>query len=142
MLANAVHAVEHIAEDAAAANAAAQTNAPDTNVKQNTTFPVHVIQKTGSDLDNPVIVFTGDGYTGDQQDKFISDITLRVRQFLNYEPYKSYANKLNIYAVKAVSNVSGFSSDGSLDTYFKVRNSRVSVLAPEGEQKLKALKDE
>ena len=40
----------------------------------NSTIPVQVIQKTRSDLENMVIVICGEGYTKDQQQKFINDV--------------------------------------------------------------------
>ena len=89
---------------------------------QKTTFPVHVIHKTGDDKENFVILIMGDGYTADEQDKFLQDAAEKARGMLTWSPYKEYSDRINIYAVQAVSNESGISEYGgkSVDTYFHV----------------------
>lgn len=89
---------------------------------QKTTFPVHVIHKTGDDKENFVIVIMGDGYTAEEQDKFLQDAAEKARGMLTWSPYKEYSDRINIYAVQAVSNESGISEYGgkSVDTYFHV----------------------
>ncbi|MCI5496422.1 MAG: M64 family metallopeptidase [Roseburia sp.] len=89
---------------------------------QKTTFPVHVIHKAGDDKENFVIVIMGDGYTAEEQDKFLQDAAEKARGMLTWSPYKEYSDRINIYAVQAVSNESGISEYGgkSVDTYFHV----------------------
>lgn len=89
---------------------------------QKTTFPVHVIHKAGDDKENFVIVIMGDGYTAEEQDKFLQDAAEKARGMLTWSPYKEYSDRINIYAVQAVSNESGISEygDKSVDTYFHV----------------------
>lgn len=89
---------------------------------QKTTFLVHVIHKTGDDKENFVILIMGDGYTADEQDKFLRDAAEKARGMLKWSPYKEYSDRINIYAVQAVSNESGISEYGgkSVDTYFHV----------------------
>lgn len=89
---------------------------------QKTTFPVHVIHKTGDDKENFVILIMGDGYTAEEQDKFLRDAAEKARGMLTWSPYKEYSDRINIYAVQAVSNESGISEYGgkSVDTYFHV----------------------
>ena len=89
---------------------------------QKTTFPVHVIHKAGDDKENFVIVIMGDGYTLEEQDKFLRDAAEKARGMLTWSPYKEYSDRINIYAVQAVSNESGISEYGgkSVDTYFHV----------------------
>jgi len=89
---------------------------------QKTTFPVHVIHKTGDDKENFVILIMGDGYTVEEQDKFLRDVAEKARGMLTWSPYKEYSDRINIYAVQAVSNESGISEYGgkSVDTYFHV----------------------
>lgn len=89
---------------------------------QKTTFPVHVIHKAGDDKENFVIVIMGDGYTAEEQDKFLRDAAEKARGMLMWSPYKEYSDRINIYAVQAVSNESGISEYGgkSVDTYFHV----------------------
>ena len=55
---------------------------------QKTTFPVHVIHKTGDDKENFVILIMGDGYTADEQDKFLRDAAEKARGMLTWPPYK------------------------------------------------------
>ena len=89
---------------------------------QKTTFPVHVIHKAGDDKENFVILIMGDGYTAEEQDKFLRDAAEKARGMLTWSPYKEYSDRINIYAVQAVSNESGISEYGgkSVDTYFHV----------------------
>ena len=89
---------------------------------QETTFPVHVIHKAGDDKENFVIVIMGDGYTLEEQDKFLQDAAEKARGMLTWSPYKEYSDRINIYAVQAVSNESGISEYGGkrVDTYFHV----------------------
>ena len=87
-----------------------------------TTFPMHVIHKTGDDKENFVIVIMGDGYTVGQQEQFIEDATNKARGMLTWSPYKEYSDRINIYAMQVVSNESGIGDcfGKSLDTYFNV----------------------
>ncbi len=87
-----------------------------------TTFPMHVIHKTGDDKENFVIVIMGDGYTAGQQEQFIEDATNKARGMLTWSPYKEYSDRINIYAMQVVSNEAGISDyfGKRLDTYFNV----------------------
>lgn len=89
-----------------------------------TIFPVHVIHKTGDDKENFVIVIMGDGYTADEQDKFLQDAKKKAQGMLRWSPYKEYSDHINIYAVQAVSNESGISVYGgkNADTYFMLKS--------------------
>lgn len=91
--------------------------------KSKTTFPVQVIHKTGDDKENFVIVIMGDGYTAGQQDQFLEDATQKARGMLTWSPYREYSDRINIYAVQAVSNEPGIGVYGgkSPDTYFHVK---------------------
>ena len=115
-----------IPQDVASANADLVqfrgTTVAQNGTTQKTTFPVHVIHKTGDDKENFVILIMGDGYTADEQDKFLQDAAEKARGMLTWSPYKEYSDRINIYAVQAVSNESGISEYGgkSVDTYFHV----------------------
>ena len=112
---------------------------------QKTTFPVHVIHKTGDDRENFVIVIMGDGYTAEEQDKFLQDAAEKARGMLTWSPYKEYSDRINIYAVQAVSNESGISEYGgkSVDTYFHVAAyGKALVFTSDGTDKAKALRAE
>ena len=110
---------------------------------QKTTFPVHVIHKTGDDKENFVIVIMGDGYTAEEQDKFLRDAAEKARGMLTWSPYKEYSDRINIYAVQAVSSESGISEYGgkSVDTYFHVAAyGKALVFTSDGTDKAKALR--
>lgn len=112
---------------------------------QKTTFPVHVIHKAGDDKENFVIVIMGDGYTLEEQDKFLQDAAEKARGMLTWSPYKEYSDRINIYAVQAVSNESGISEYGgkSVDTYFHVAaHGKALVFTSDGADKAKTLRAE
>ena len=83
----------------------------------NPTIPVYTIQKTRSDTENMVIVFCGEGYTKSQQQKFLSDVKKVWQGAMQYEPYRSYADRFNVYALCTASE-SSFENGGS--TFFDV----------------------
>ncbi|WP_294849301.1 M64 family metallopeptidase [uncultured Eubacterium sp.] len=83
----------------------------------NPTIPVYTIQKTRSDLDNMVVVVCGEGYTKSQQGKFINDVKRLWQDAMKYEPYRSYADRFNVYALCTASE-STFDNGGS--TFFDV----------------------
>ena len=80
-------------------------------------IPVYTIQKTRSDTENIVIVICGEGYTESQQQKFIDDVKKVWNGAMRYEPYRSYADRFNVYALCTASE-SSFGSGGS--TFFDV----------------------
>ena len=83
----------------------------------NPTIPVYTIQKTRSDTENMVILFCGEGYTKSQQQKFINDVKKVWDGAIQHEPYRSYADRFNVYALCTASE-SSFNSGGS--TFFDV----------------------
>ena len=83
----------------------------------NPTIPVYTIQKTRSDTENMVIVFCGEGYTKSQQQKYINDVKKVWKGAMQYEPYRSYADRFNVYALCTASE-SSFENGGS--TFFDV----------------------
>ena len=83
----------------------------------NPTIPVYTIQKTRSDTENMVIVICGEGYTKGQQQKFISDVKKVWSGAMQYEPYRSFADRFNVYALCTASE-SSFENGGS--TFFDV----------------------
>lgn len=113
--------------------------------KSKTTFPVQVIHKTGDDKENFVIVIMGDGYTARQQDQFLEDATQKARGMLTWSPYREYSDRINIYAVQAVSNESGIGVYGgkSPDTYFHVKvYGKAAGFTNGGDERAKALRTE
>ena len=83
----------------------------------NPTIPVYTIQKTRSDTENMVILICGEGFTKSQQQKFIEDAKKVWEGAMQYEPYRSYADRFNVYALCTASE-SSFNSGGS--TFFDV----------------------
>ena len=83
----------------------------------NPTIPVYTIQKTRSDTENMVILFCGEGYTKSQQQKFINDVKKVWESAMQHEPYRSYADRFNVYALCTASE-SSFNSGDS--TFFDV----------------------
>ena len=113
--------------------------------KSKTTFPVQVIHKTGDDKENFVIVIMGDGYTAGQQEQFLEDATQKARGMLTWSPYREYSDRINIYAVQAVSNESGIGVYGgkSPDTYFHVKvYGKAAGFTNGGDERAKALRTE
>ena len=78
----------------------------------NPTIPVYTIQKTRSDTENMVVVVCGEGYTKSQQGKFINDVKRLWQDAMKYEPYRSYADRFNVYALCTASE-STFDNGGS-----------------------------
>ena len=83
----------------------------------NPTIPVYTIQKTRSDTENMVVVVCGEGYTKSQQGKFINDVKRLWQDAMKYEPYRSYADRFNVYALCTASE-STFDNGGN--TFFDV----------------------
>ncbi len=81
------------------------------------TILVYTIQKTRSDTENMVILICGEGYTKNQQQKFINDVKKVWSGAMQYEPYRSYADRFNVYALCTASE-SSFENGGS--TFFDV----------------------
>ena len=123
----------------------AQTTAVEDAESPKTTFPVHVIHKTGNDKENFVIVIMADGYTAQQQDQFVKDATQKAQGMLTWSPYKEYSDRINIYAIQTISNETGISEYGgkSVDTYFHLRLFGKAIgFSNGGDQKAKDLREE
>ncbi len=86
----------------------------DSGQRETHDMAVHVVQKTGSDNDNIVVVICGDGYTKDDQEKYIADARRMWAGALAYEPYRTFAHRFNVYAVSTVSK----GAWGSGETFF------------------------
>ena len=82
-------------------------------------LPVYTLQKMGNDRENLVLLLLGDGYTQDQQQRFLQEAREQLGRLMALEPYSRLAHRINVYAVPAVSNEAGLSSENTkLDTYF------------------------
>ena len=83
-------------------------------------LPVYTLQKMGNDRENLVLLLLGDGYTQDQQ-QFLQEAREQLRRLMGLEPYSRFAHRINVYAVPAVSNEAGLSTENTkLDTYFRL----------------------
>ena len=65
------------------------------------------IVDNGSSDKNVDIAFIAEGYTMDEQDKFIKDIKRLTDYMFSFPPYDKLKDKFNIWAVEAVSEQSG-----------------------------------
>lgn len=73
------------------------------------------IQVTGDPQERFSLVILGDGYTAAEQDKFLDQVEVHMETMWSIEPFKSYRNHFNVYAVSIVSGESGVSCDRTLD---------------------------
>ena len=89
----------------------------------NATIPVYVIQKPRSDTENMVILFCAEGYTKSQQADFVRDVQRLWQATLNTEPYRSMADRFNVYALCTASK-DGFNGSS---TFFQANKDGISV---------------
>ena len=89
----------------------------------NPTIPVYVIQKPRSDTENMVILFCAEGYTKSQQADFVQDVQRLWRETLKTEPYRSMADRFNVYALCTASK-DGFNGSS---TFFQANKDGISV---------------
>ena len=88
----------------------------------NPTIPVYVIQKPRSDTENMVILFCAEGYTKSQQADFVKDVQRLWQATLNTEPYRSMADRFNVYALCTASK-EGFGGN----TFFRANTDGIST---------------
>src|SRR4051812_7916033 len=93
------------------AAAPAKAQIPPTGVGSATVVPLQVM---GPPANRFNLVIAGDGYTADEQDKFMAQVDKHLNVMWAIEPYKSYRNYINVYAVKIISGDSGISCDPNL----------------------------
>lgn len=86
-------------------------------------FPVEVIQKTGPDSENYVMLFVPDRFTIDQQDDFIEKMKAQIQEVMEYlDPFGRFTDKINMYALRIPSNetlATGQQRSYVADSYFK-----------------------
>ncbi len=83
-------------------------------------FPIEVIRYSESPEKVVNLVILGDGYKAEEQEKFLEDVQKNVAGMLELEPWKSNKDKINVYAIKVISNASGAANRPSEpnDNYF------------------------
>ena len=94
---------------------------------ESTTIPIQVIQKTRSDNENMVVVICGEGYTKGQQRQFVADAKRLWDGAMQYEPYKSYKDRFNVYALCTASDKTYRDQSGYDSTFFDVLGQNISV---------------
>ena len=94
---------------------------------ESTTIPIQVIQKKRSDNENMVVVICGEGYTKGQQGQFVADAKRLWEGAMQYEPYKTYKDRFNVYALCTASDKTYSSIDGYDSTFFDVWDKNISV---------------
>jgi hypothetical protein len=70
-------------------------------------FPVDTIFMSGPTDQRINFVYIGDGYTLEEQGKFIADVINMNEALFATVPFKEYRNYFNVFAIKVVSNQSG-----------------------------------
>jgi hypothetical protein len=75
------------------------------------TAEVHAIQQTGDPAGRYDLVFVGDGYTASEQHVFGGQAVARWQQLISREPFRSLAEKFNVWEVDVVSRESGSDND-------------------------------
>jgi hypothetical protein len=86
---------------------AAQTTETGTESTQGTSFPVYTLKKNVDDDQAMVLLIMGDGYTASEQEEFLGYAKQRAEALLRIEPFRKYANNINIYAMCVESAQSG-----------------------------------
>lgn len=94
---------------------------------ESTTIPIQVIQKTHSDNENMVVVICGEGYTKGQQGQFVADAKRLWEGAMQYEPYKTYKDRFNVYALCTASDKTYRDQSGYDSTFFDVLGQNISV---------------
>ena len=94
---------------------------------ESTTIPIQVIQKTRSDNENMVVVICGEGYTKGQQRQFVADARRLWEGAMQYEPYKTYKDRFNVYALCTASDKTYRDQSGYDSTFFDVLGENISV---------------
>ena len=89
----------------------------------NSTIPVYVIQKPRSDTENMVILYLAEGYNKSQQKQFVDDVRRLWQEVLKTEPYRSMADRFNVYAL-CTASVDGY---GGNSTFFAASKTGISV---------------
>ncbi len=120
-----------VAEETATTHVATTSNVVETTqaqinelTAQRTTFPVHTIKKNVDDDKAFVLLILGDGFTKDEQTKFVEAAETRSKVLLSIDPYRRWSDSINIYAMSVESNESGTTYFGTKkDTYLGIDGS-------------------
>lgn len=83
-------------------------------------FPVEVLRYSGPPGEYFNLVILGDGYTMEQQGKFIEDAQKVARGLFLVQPFAAMKDSVNVFAVKVTSNQSGaaVNPQNMIDNYF------------------------
>ncbi|WP_053991714.1 M64 family metallopeptidase [Mangrovimonas sp. TPBH4] len=83
------------------------------NIVHSQVFEVDTIKYSGTNTSRINFVVMGDGYTGEEQDQFITDVTNFSNFLFSQSPFLEYEDYFNLYAIKVISNESGASHPGN-----------------------------
>lgn len=75
-------------------------------------YPVSEIVKSGNPEQMLDITFIAEGYKADQMDKFKNDVKKMFNYLVSQEPFSSYKDKINIWAVESPSEQEGPDNPG------------------------------
>ncbi len=73
------------------------------------------MQVTGPATQRLNLIVMGDGYTEAEQDKFRADVDRNLNVMWSVEPFSSYRNYINVYALEIISGESGVRCDPDED---------------------------
>lgn len=108
-------------------------------------YEFRTIHKIGKDNECYIIVFMGDGFTQNEQEKFFEVAETTTKNLLKLEPFSSFRSQINVYAISTISNESGVSElwgDFKRDTYLQVARLGNNVkFGEEGGKRAVALKE-
>src|SRR5687768_14119809 len=82
-----------------------------THAQEASTARIVPIQITGSAASRFSLVILGDGYTAGELPKFRVNLEKHLNILWSLEPFRSYRNYINVYAVEIVSGQSGITCD-------------------------------
>lgn len=74
-----------------------------------TNVPIKIISKTASPEKAIDIAVIAEGYSAGEEQKFYKDAQRLAENLLSYQPFTTYKNRINIYAIAAISVDSGIS---------------------------------
>lgn len=74
-----------------------------------------------------VVVICGEGYTKGEQQKFVAAAKRLWEGAMQYEPYKTYKDRFNVYALCTASDKTYSAIDGYDSTFFDVWGKNISV---------------
>lgn len=84
-------------------------------------FDMQKILDNGPDDGKVILTIMGDGFTENEQNIFMNNAQIVKNSIINQYPFSLFSDKINIYAIKVISKVSGVSDHNSkyVGSYFE-----------------------